>query len=262
MSTMIGDAAIYLIDEGAGVPTLFLHGNPDSAELWRGPIARLRDRFRCLAPDLPGFGRSGVPAGFDGSLAAMARFVDELAMALGIDEPLNIVGHDFGGRFALAWAIAHPERARRVVVSNASFSSAYRWHAVARLLRTPILGEVLMALTNGATLDRTLRKDAPKLPRGHFQRAEELYGRSAKRMALRLYRAGGPASFQGWEERLPALTARVPTCVIWGDRDPYAPADTAESFGAREVHHLADYGHWAVIEAEAEVAALLSEFLR
>jgi pimeloyl-ACP methyl ester carboxylesterase len=262
MTPTVGGAPIFVIDEGAGVPTLFLHGNPDSAELWRGPIARLRDRHRCLAPDLPGFGRSGVPAGFDGSLAAMARFVDDLVAALGIGGPLNIVGHDFGGRFALAWAIAHPEKARRVVVANTSFSAAYRWHRAARLLRLPLVGELLMAATNGATLDRTLRKDAPRLPPGHFQRAGELYGRGAKRMALRLYRAGGPDSFRGWEERLPALAARVPTCVLWGDRDPYAPVGTAESFGAREIYHFPECGHWVVIEAEAEVAAILGEFLR
>lgn len=262
MVLTVEGAPIFVIDEGAGVPTLFLHGNPDSAELWRGLIARLRGDFRCLAPDLPGFGRSGVPMGFDGSLAAMARFVDGLGAALGIAGPLNVVGHDFGGRFALAWAIAHPDRARRVVVANTSFSSAYRWHRAARLLRMPLVGELLMALTTGATLDRTLRKDAPKLPPGHFQRVGELYGRSAKRMALRLYRVGGPASFRGWEERLPALTARVPVSVIWGDRDPYAPASIAESFGAVAVHHFPEHSHWVVVEAEEAVAALLGELLR
>ncbi len=262
MSTVVGNAPIHLIDEGSGSPTLFLHGNPDSAELWRGLIARLRDRHRCLAPDLPGFGRSGVPAGFDGSLAAMARFVADLLAAIGLREPLNVVGHDFGGQFALAWAIEHPERARRLVVANTNFFSDYRWHPVARALRTPLVGELLMAATNGRSLERTLRKDAPRLPPGHMLRAGELYGRAAKRMALRLYRAGDPAQFRGWEGRLPALTARVPTCVLWGDRDPYAPADTADRFGAREVHHFPEHSHWVVVEAEEDVSELLGAFLR
>jgi pimeloyl-ACP methyl ester carboxylesterase len=118
MSPTVGGAPIHLIDAGSGTPTLFLHGDPDSADLWGGVIARLRDQHRCLAPDLPGFGRSGVPGGFDGSLARMARFVDDLVAALGVREPLNLVGHDFGGHFALAWAIEHPEKARRIAIAN------------------------------------------------------------------------------------------------------------------------------------------------
>src|SRR5690349_6630806 len=104
-SLTVQNVPVYLIDEGTGTPTLFLHGNPDSADMWRPVIDRLRDSFRCLAADLPGFGRSGTLPAFDGSLESMARWVDDVVTAIGIREPLNIVGHDFGGQFAPAWAI-------------------------------------------------------------------------------------------------------------------------------------------------------------
>ena len=69
-------ARIYVADEGKGQPVLFLHGNPDSADMWSGVIERLKDKYRCIAIDLPGFGRSEAPASFDASLESEAQFVD------------------------------------------------------------------------------------------------------------------------------------------------------------------------------------------
>ena len=63
---------VHLVDEGSGPPILFLHGNPDSADMWGGIVRRLKGQFRCLAPDLPGFGRSPAPRDFDCSLESMA----------------------------------------------------------------------------------------------------------------------------------------------------------------------------------------------
>src|SRR5690348_16403630 len=108
MYITVEGARIYLVDEGQGQPVLSLHGNPDSADMWRGVITQLQGEYRCLAIDLPGFGRSEVPAQFDASLESEAQFIADLVSVLGITQPLDIVGHDFGGHFALAWAIRHP----------------------------------------------------------------------------------------------------------------------------------------------------------
>ena len=78
MSLMIQGVNVYLTECGAGSPVLFLHGAPDSAELWSGVIEHLRDHYHCFAPDLPGFGRSTAPPDFSCSLENMARFLDEL----------------------------------------------------------------------------------------------------------------------------------------------------------------------------------------
>src|SRR5690349_12831543 len=107
MYLTVAGSRVYYRDEGSGPPILFLHGNPDSADLWTGVIEALRGTFRCLAPDLPGFGRSAAPPAFAGSLEQEAAWVDGVVTALGISEPINLVGHDFGGHFGLAWAIRH-----------------------------------------------------------------------------------------------------------------------------------------------------------
>lgn len=129
----IRSAEIHVVEKGSGSPVLFLHGNPDSADMWSGVIDRLSERFRCIAPDLPGFRRSGVPEGFDVSLTGLARFVGDFISAYGLDGPLDLVLHDLGGRFGLSWAVRNPERVRCLALTNTIFFSDYRWHPWARV---------------------------------------------------------------------------------------------------------------------------------
>jgi pimeloyl-ACP methyl ester carboxylesterase len=82
-----------------------------------------------------------------------------------------------------------------------------------------------------------------------------------KREVLRLYRTRNPGGFQGWESDFLALTARTPTLVIWGDRDPFIAKHFAERFNAQRVVHLPDVGHWPPVEAPAECAEAILPFL-
>jgi pimeloyl-ACP methyl ester carboxylesterase len=253
-SIFVQNAAVYLMDRGEGAPTLFLHGNPDSAEMWSEVIAHLGPSYRSLAPDLPGFGRSAPVPNFDTSLENRARWVEELVESIDLREAINLVGHDFGAQFGLAWAIRYPGRVRRIAISNTNFFSDYRWHRSARLMRAPLGGEIMMALLNDASFARQMQRDAAHLPQEYIERAMSLYTPKARKMALRLYRTTDSRSFVAWEDELCQLTAQVPTCVLWGDRDPYAPVQWAERFGAQEVYQFAEYSHWLPIEAPEEVA--------
>lgn len=261
MNLTIQNTAIYVEDQGSGTPTLFLHGNPDSSLLWRGVIARLKPRFRCLAPDLPGFGRSGIPAEMNFSLVEMARFIDDLVAALDVSGPLNLVVHDFGGPYGLAWAVSHPEKVRRMAIMNTMFFPDYKWHYWAKIWRTPLLGELSMATMNWWAFHSSMRLGSPRLPEEHIRETYALLKPSTKKMVLSLYRATSPKNFRGWEEQLLALARRVPTCVLWGDRDPYISSAFAGRFGAEKVWHYPDNGHWLPAEDPQEVAARLDEFL-
>ncbi len=118
-----GGVDIFVKDLGTGTPVLFLHGNPDTADIWT------RD-FAC-------------------SFVNLGHFLDELVEGIGIALPLNLVTHDFGGAFGMAWAVQHAEKVRRIVVINHPFFIAgYRWHLWARIWRTPILGELGLLAMN------------------------------------------------------------------------------------------------------------------
>lgn len=255
MSLSLQNVHIHLLDRGTGPATLFLHGNPDSSEMWAGVIDRLSPRLRCIAPDLPGFGQSTTPEG-DAvySLDHMAAFIEDLRLALGLNEPLNLVGHDFGGMFLLAWAIKHPAQVRRMVMMDTVFFADYRWHFWGRIWRTPVLGEMSMLTMNWPIFRWELRRGSPHLPEDHLRRTYALGTPTMRRNVLRLYRSANPENFAQWEAQLPALTKRAPLLVLWGDKDPYIDKSYAERFSAQKVIHYPNAGHWLAVEKVEEVA--------
>jgi pimeloyl-ACP methyl ester carboxylesterase len=259
----VRNVEVYLVDQGSGIPTLFLHGSPESADLWSEIITRLSPHYRCLAPDLPGYGRSSAPTDFDCSLDNLAGYIDDLVGAVGITQPLNLVVHDLGGVYGLAWAVKHPQKVRRLVITNAPFSSEYHWHIFARIYRTPILGELSLRMISRWAFARVVRRGcgARKLTHDQINHTYDLITPSVKRMMLRLYRALDPEVFKGWEDELRGLAVRVPSLVLWGDRDPWIPIRFADLFGAQQVEHLVECGHWPPVEASQEVSTQLLRFL-
>jgi haloalkane dehalogenase len=87
---------MHYVDEGSGTPILMCHGNPTWSFLYRGVIARLRERFRCIAVDYPGFGLSDRPDGYGYTAVEHAGMVGALADHLGL-EGFVVMGQDWGG---------------------------------------------------------------------------------------------------------------------------------------------------------------------
>jgi pimeloyl-ACP methyl ester carboxylesterase len=257
----VGPVTTHVAEAGEGVPVLMLHGNPDTHTVWAGLASRLtrRGALRCIAPDLPGFGASAAPDDLDCSLAAQSRHVAGLLDALSL-ERVHLVVHDIGGMYGLAFASEHPERLHTLTIFNTSFHPDLRWHFWARMWRTPLVGEVVMALGTETLFVRETRKGSPGLTAEHTKAMWAAFTPQAKRMVLRFYRKMDPEGFHGWNERLRQTTARVPTRVLWGDLDPFSAPSMADRFGG-EVEHHADAGHWPMIDKPDEVAAAVAAHL-
>jgi pimeloyl-ACP methyl ester carboxylesterase len=249
-------------ESGAGPAVVFLHGNPDTGEVWSEVTARLKGARRCLTPDMPGFGGSRAPDDFDVSLEGQARFVGGLLDALGLSAPADLVIHDVGATYGMAFAATSPERLRSLTILNASFFPDYRWHFWARVWRTPLLGELAMGISNWPLFRFEITRGSKRIPIAAVRRSYERFTPETRRMVLRWYRAMDPEALLGWDDKLRAATARIPTQVIWGDRDPYLPPTHADRFGARAVHHLPESGHWAQLEEPERVAALIESFVK
>jgi len=258
-SILVQGIEINVITAGTGAPILFLHGNPDSAQVWDGVIEHLQADFHCIAIDLPGFGESGPGDDFEVSLENLAAFINEVVAALELALPIHLVVHDIGGPFGLAWAVRHPQRVKGIGILNTIFSSDYRWHVFGRIWRTPILGELSWLLFNRWLFTLGMQRLNPRLSRAQIQRSYDNFDAPMRRMILRFYRATDPEDFQGWEEELQAVLQRVPASVLWGDEDPYIPARFADQFGAQQVHHVPEGGHWLMLERPQWVAATLAE---
>jgi pimeloyl-ACP methyl ester carboxylesterase len=253
---------IYVTESGRGSPILFLHGNPDSADLWSGVIDRLDGRRRSIAIDLPGFARSEASDDFDYSLKGQSKFVATLLNSLEIDEPVNLVCHDFGGTFALSYLSNFPEKVRSVVISNTAFFADYRWHFWARIWKTPVLGEIAMALPMGrSAFRREMRKGSKRLTDVQIDQVYDRLTPRVKSNVLRLYRSVNPGSFPDWENRFEAAARRVPVLVLWGDGDPYISDSYADRFFARRVIHYPEAGHWLPMVDPEAFASELTAFL-
>lgn len=108
---------IHCVDEGRGRPLLLLHGNPTWSYLYRRMIPPLVEAgYRCVAPDLMGFGLSDKPEDERAySLERHVRIVTALVERLGLVDVV-LVGHDWGGPIGLAWAIRNRDRVRALVL--------------------------------------------------------------------------------------------------------------------------------------------------
>lgn len=257
----VDGSRVHVVDEGEGPPVLFLHGNPDTCDIWRGLIDRLQPNHRCIAPDLPGYGQSVAAPGFDCTLEHLAAFVDALVVQLRLQEPVSLVVHDIGGQFGLAWAVRHPEKVRRIAIFNTAFSPDYRWTRLHRIWRTPFLGELAQRLTTRRAFTREMKKGASRLTGEQIDRIYDRITPSMKQMALRFFRATELSHFEGWDTQLRELASLIPFLVLWSDDDPYIAPAFADRFGAQTVRRYSGYGHWLPLEATRLVGNELEEFL-
>ena len=112
---------LHVSDGGGGklLPVLFVHGNGANLTQWSAQLDHLRATRRAVAFDLPGMGKSEVPANGDYSIKAMEEDVDAVANALRLTR-FVIVGHSYGGAVVAGYAAAHPERVAGVVYADSA----------------------------------------------------------------------------------------------------------------------------------------------
>lgn len=245
--------------DGAAVP-LYLHGVPSNSDEWVELLARTGG----LAPDLPGFGRSGKPGSLEYTIAEFDTFIERFLDRVGV-ERVSLVVHDWGA-VGLAFAQRLPERVERLAIVNAvPFLPGYRWHRTARIWRTPLLGELSMGFTFRRTL-RLLSRESNAtpgpMPDAWLDSVMDHFDEGTQRAILRLYRSSPPDVLEAAGEQLAALT--MPALVAWGMKDPYIPARFAGEY-ARALPHaelveLPDAGHWPWID-RPDLIDRLVEFL-
>jgi pimeloyl-ACP methyl ester carboxylesterase len=213
---------------------------------------------------MPGFFGADKPRDFDYTVDGYARHLGRLLEKLGIDRA-HLVMHDFGGPWALQWAVTHPNAFASATMINSGVWVDYRrYHLYGRIWRTPLLGELFMATGSRAANGWMLRRENPRLSAEQVNRLYDQFRPwPTKRAILRLYRATPPASLAVRSEPLHALDR--PALVVWGAADAYIPRDMAErqrrSFPSARIEFLEGLGHWCFLEDPARVAELVIPFL-
>jgi haloalkane dehalogenase len=113
----VNGTSLHYVDEGDGPPLLLLHGNPTWSFLYREVIKGLRDRYRCIAPDHPGFGLSRAASGYGYTPFEHAQILEQFVLQLGLQRVTMMV-QDWGGPIGFAVATRHPERFEGFVIGN------------------------------------------------------------------------------------------------------------------------------------------------
>lgn len=256
------------IDEGEGRPVVFVHGEPTWSFLWRKVMPPVRDAgFRCIAPDLAGFGRSDKPTdigwySYDRHTAVAATLLEDLDL-----RDATVVVHDWGGPIGLRLAVEHPERISRLVITDTGLFTGHQhmseaWRAfrdfVERTEDLPISMLVRGACKNDPGDQVAAAYDAP------FPNVESKAG--ARAFPLLIPLAPDAPGAQAGRDVLEALAAdRRPTLMLWADSDPILSVATGERFaqaiGREPPRVVADASHFLQEDQGPELGRLIAEWL-
>jgi len=259
---------VNLVDTGgARPPLLFVHGLGGRWQNWLLNIPAFMGSFRVLAPDLPGFGGSEMPAD-EISIQGFARVLDELCSQLEIDCPV-VVGNSMGGFIGAELAIAFPTRVRKLMLISAAGITT------ASLRKEPIMavGRLMAVGTAREGVKRLPVTRRPRLRRAALQVVVRYPERLSVPLATELVEGAGAHGFVGaldavlgysFRERLPEID--VPTLIVWGRNDILVPVEDAAEFkrligaNARAVI-FEDTGHLAMLERPSRFNSLLASFI-
>ena len=259
-----------------GAPVvLLLHGFPTSSFMFRELIPRLAGQFRVIAPDLPGFGFTEVPAErkYTYSFDALARTMEAFTDALGLNR-YAIYVFDYGAPTGLRLAMAHPERVSAIISQN---GNAYEeglgdaWGPIRKYWAEPTAENREVIRKNVLTLEGTrwqythgvsnLERVAPEsytLDVALMQRP----GNEEIQLDLFLNYASNVKLYPKFQEYFRA--SKPPLLAIWGKNDPFFIPAGAEAFRKdlpnAKVQFL-DTGHFATETHVVEIASAMEDFL-
>lgn len=236
---------------------LFLHGVPDTPHMWEPLINELKlsaDAYR--TPALPGF-VSEAPKGFGSTKEEYVDwYIAQLEDAHDKAGPVDLVGHDWGAIITIRVASLKPELVHSWCVANALPHPDYRWHRMARMWQTPLLGELIVSVTRKEALCKALHEQG--IPADLASKEAALWSPHMRRSILALYRSAKTVGTDWWDD-----TKDLPKrgLVFWGEDDPYVPVSIAEEFCAQtetELLKQPDTGHWSIIERADVLARALT----
>jgi pimeloyl-ACP methyl ester carboxylesterase len=252
------------------------HGYPCSSYAYRNLMAALGTRWRCIAPDLPGFGYSATPSAdeFGYTFDAYAQFLQAFADAMTLDRCV-IWLHDYGSQFGLRLALAKPERVAGLVIQNGdiyedAFGPKYdflkkSWDNPGPDARRRIAQHVTLtgfeSEFRGELPDDIADRISPDLWTLHWSLMK-----TPERIAnlIRLLE-DQPSTLQWFPKEQAYLREhQPPALIVWGPHDGYMPEKSARAYH-RDLPdaplHLLGGGHWLLETHLDEVVPIVEDFL-
>ena len=268
-----------IVDQGEGIPVLFLHGFPDSKELWVDQIeAVVSAGYRALAPDLRGYGKAPSPLDKDQySMPVLISDVIGLLDALRIDQ-VHLVGHDWGA--VLSWYIAqyYPDRVLSLTALSVGCPGNSGWNTMEQNQKSWYFYLFLQeGLAEKTWADQNWKFGKEFLARHKHaeQILEQFADSNSLTTALNWYRgnlqgllANPNVDYIPSNEPAPPRTKiyKMPVLGVWSDMD-FALTEAQMKKSEELIHdftyrRLHDAGHWMMLEKPEEVNEMLLTFLQ
>ena len=277
----VNGVRLHYVGAGTGPLILFLHGFPEFWYAWKNQLTDFGSDHHAVALDMRGFNLSDKPADVaQYRLDILVEDIRAVAAHLSLDKKFVLVGHDWGGFVAWAFAISHPDALEKLVIINAPHPAVF-----ARLLTSDpaqqkaseymeifrsAQAELILSANNFDVLANKVMVFGS--PNGLLPEDKPAYLKAwsqpgALTGGLNYYRANRlSTSPLADAANASAFAVRVPTLVIWGEKDsamlPQNLDGLAEFVPQLTVKRIPDASHWLVHRQSAEVTAYIREFLR
>ncbi|HUB74751.1 MAG TPA: haloalkane dehalogenase [Solirubrobacteraceae bacterium] len=256
------------VDEGEGAPVVFFHGEPTWSFLWRKVIPPVRDAgFRCIAPDLAGFGRSDKPTdvgfySYDRHTALAGALLEQLDL-----RDATVVVHDWGGPIGLRIAVEQRERVQRLVILDTGLFTGHQ-HMSEAWMRFRDFVERTEDLPVGFLVRGACKRDPGEAVIAAY---DAPYPDAASKAGARAFPLMIPLAPQApgadaGQRVLAALRGdRRPTLMLWADSDPVLPLSTGERFaeaiGREPPRTIPDAGHFLQEDQGPLIGELVADWL-
>ena len=265
---VINDLEFPVTVYGAGADVVFLHGFPDSREVWRYQVQAIVDGgYRVIIPDQRGFGNASRPDGVQQyGIELLAGDIIGIMDRLGIDRA-RLVGHDFGAGLAWFMAASVPERFEQLVVMSVGSSGNPGWDTIEQreaswyfdFFNKAGIAETALRANDWDFFRRLTRHSGDQ---EHFIR--DLSRPGALTAALNWYRAN-TRGWGGLHSGLSYPLVNIPVMGIWSSADPFLKEKQMQESrinvsGPWRYERIDGAGHWFMLEKPAVVNRLLLDF--
>ena len=247
-------AKIHYVEAGSGAPVILIHGLADTVTIWDPVIPALAARFRVIALDQIGFGRSDKPL-LNYRVSTLVDFLNGFLTELKI-ERASPVGNSLGGWVAAAYALAHPERVERLVLSDAAGYAALTKTMDSRALRALRVAsrDDIRYLGPLAFHDKRFYQDVDTAFKERVTAGDSYTVAQVLDSMIR----GDDAL----DNKLQTL--KQPTLVLWGREDKLIPLSFGEQFHREIVNSrlriIDNCGHMPQLECPNEFSAAVLKF--
>ena len=264
------DAHVRVQGNKAGPVLVLLHGSNASLQTWEPWARELGDSYRIVTMDLPGHGLTGAVPGDDYSRRAMADFVDEVMVKLGIDN-FAMGGNSMGGAVAAQYTLDHPDKVSALILVDSGgiprkHSDAEKAPLAFELARSPLGRWIMRWVTPRALIEQGVKSvfaDPSKVPPEMVDRYYDLTLYDGNRRATALRFANFDPSDDSLAIRLQDI--EVPVLILWGEQDHLIPVNVAQAFKMRipqaKVVTYPDAGHVPMEEVPTKSAADVRDFM-